>query len=786
MVGSKDKTLDAGDESFFESRRSWLPWHWRKSRDAARSPADLRKRIAFWAIGFGLICGIFDIPRPLEDFYRLHYQTMWTHPADGQTVIVAIDDRSLSELGVREPLRGDDARLIDRVLASGARRVVFDRAFADTSTLGEDQQLIAALDRHGDKVFIGSTPIVSARLSQLSEQLITHERFRNKATMVSMMGHQGPFGLSWKLPTSSEIDGQPRQSISALLAGVNVEGKQYRPDFSIRPSDIPLYSYVDVLKGKIPPEKLAGRDILVAPANISEPDRFYINTVGSVLGAQIHAIGAQTLRERFPVDLGFLPALLLAGGFVWWQSQRRMPATSRSAAFVTALLALPVASDQLSINIEVVPALVCAIYGSVRLRTLARSTYRGATGLLRIEQLHSSRHADDCDVIALKLRNFGTISTILTPREIDSLLGKVKAMLLAAEGSAQLAFDRDTIVWLRARLDMSEREDHLRGLHALFRASIPVGSQMPAVATATGLDANYELPLRERIEGAIQNAEDAAHHGKLFVIGEGEAGQDRTWRLQFFSELAKAMEAGDIDVRFQPKINLASGAIVGAEALLRWTHPKRGTIDPAEIVAFAEEHNRIDMITRFVLDRALGQSCLALACDPAFKIAVNISALDLRDPGFSKEVARQLRVHDFPASNLILEITETAPIENDSIAGAILMELRRMGVRLSVDDFGTGHASLHYLRQIPSDEVKIDRSFVANMIESAEDRTLVKTAIEMILSLGRIAVAEGVETEAVAKALIDLGCDKGQGYFFSRAISMDELIPKLSKGALAA
>ncbi|WP_162935773.1 EAL domain-containing protein [Tsuneonella amylolytica] len=775
-----------GDRDFLARLRGRLPWGRREKSEKTRSPAALRKRIAIWAIGIGLVAGAIDLPRPLEDLYRLARLTAHPQDADGRTVIVAIDDRSLSELGTRDPLRGDDARLIDRLVADGAKRVVFDRAFADLSTPAEDAKLIAALDRHRGRVFIGSTPEVEVGLVQAGEQLITHERFREKAIMVSMMGRQGPLGLAWKLPTSSMIDGKKRKSISALLAETDRETEYYRPDFSIRADTIPMYSYIDVLRGKVDRADIAGRDIIVAPANLTSPDRYYMQLIDSILGSQIHAIGAQTLRERFPIDLGWLPGFIIAGAFVVWQSRQKLRTRKSSALVIGLLAAAPFAADLANINFEVMPGLVCMLYGSIRHASLVRRTYRGDTHLLRIEQLHSARHEADCDVIALKLRNFATISTILSPKEIETLLEKVQGMLKAAEGSAQLAFDRDTIVWLRPALRRDEREDHLRGLHALFRTSIPVGNQMPAVATAAGLDANYELPLRERIEGAIQNAEDASTHGKLFIIGEGEAGEDRAWRLGFFAELTNAMDTGDIEVRFQPKVRLATGEIVGAEALLRWNHPTRGAIDPTEIVSFAEDHNRIDVVTRYVLDQSLSQAKAAIARDPAFKIAVNVSALDLRDPGFARDVAKRLRIHDFPASNLILEITETAPIDSNVTASSVLLELKRMGVRLSVDDFGTGHASLHYLRQIPSHEVKIDRSFISGMIDSTEDRALVKTAIDMIHSLGRLAVAEGVETQEVVDALVELGCDKGQGYFFSRAVPMAELLPKLSRGALAA
>ncbi len=766
----------------FARLRGW----WVRGRKLAERPENARRRIALWAIAIGLISGTVDVPMPLEDFFRLGRDTLRQHPADGQTVLVMIDERSLDELGTRDPLRGDDARLIDKIFASGANSIVFDRAYSDVSTREEDAKLIAALERHKGRIFIGSTPEIGVA-SGGTAQFLTNERFRGMAPMVSMHGKQRVFGFSWGLPTSSEILGKRVPSISAQLAGVkDLSDRIYRPDFSIDFNTIPIFSYVDVLDGRVAVSTFAGKDVIVAPANRSSPDLFGIQWRGVIAGAQIHALGAQTLREGMPIDLGWWPPLLLVALFILYQARQKVPSRRAAVGFGLLLLVAQALLELVSVHMAVMSALVSLAIAAIRLRNLARSIYRGAGGLVRIEQFYSSEVAPECDVIALKIRNFATISASLSPAEIDELLAKAEDMLRSAEGGSQFAFHKDTLVWLRDRIPESDRSGHLRGLHAVFRTSITVGSQAPDMATSVGLDANHMLTLRQRTESAIQCAEDAAHHGSVFMISDTPVGEDRSWRLQFFSELEKAIQNRDITVAFQPKVSLDTGKVMGAEALLRWNHPVRGPIEPSLVVAYAEEHDRIEMITNFVLDDALREAGRAIAIQPDFSVAVNISALDLRDPGFASQVGKALEKYDFPARNLVLEITETAPIGNDRIAAEIMSELKAMGVRLSVDDFGTGHASLHYLRQIPSDEVKIDRSFVANMAESEEDRTLVKTAIEMIHSLKRTAVAEGVEDEAVSRLLREFGCDAAQGFYYSKAIPMDQLLTRLEAKSRAA
>lgn len=765
--------------------RVWRGRLRRKRRGQAEGTPNARRRIAAWALFVGLLCGFFDLPLPIEDTLRAARSAVRMRAADQSVVVITVDDRTLGALGVADTRRSDDAKVLDRLFALGARRVFFDRAFADATTLADDQKLVDAFNRHRPRVFIGAIPNLPQPDGSV-ETVMPHLRFRPHADMVSIEAEKGPFDLSMRIPITSVIDGQVRTSLSAQLAGVVPREGWYRVDYSVDYATIPTASYIDVLRGSVGRERIAGRDIVVAPSSRMSSDYHGIPYRGQILGALIQVIGAETLKQGSPRDLGYLPAFLIVLVVVGIQARRQRPSRRQLGATAAVLLVAPVGLDPYNINTDVMPALIALSIAWVRLHRFATQTYRGATGLQRIESLQGAATAAEMDVLALKIRNFATISANLAPEEIDELLIKAQAMLRATDPEAEYAFDKDTFVWLRPRADIVELENHVRGLHALFRTSITIGAQAPDVASSIGIDAIHDAPLRERTENAIQCAEDAAHANRIFMISEAALAADRAWRLQILSELESAIRNDEIEVVFQPKVSLATGAIVGAEALMRWHHPTRGSIDPSVIIACAEEHSRVDMITKFVLNRAMREARRAVAIDPSFKVAVNISALDLRDPGFVGQVERHLAAQRFPVGNLMLEITETAPIENDKTVAATLAGLKRIGVRLSVDDFGIGHASLHYLRQIPADEVKIDRSFVVGMEESMEDRALVRTAIDMIHSLGRTAVAEGVENRAVVELLREMRCDTAQGYFYYRPITMETLLSRLQEGSIAA
>ncbi|MFA9200446.1 MAG: EAL domain-containing protein [Cypionkella sp.] len=768
---------------------------WRRARRLraarrARAGSALRasrvkRRIVAWALMFGLLCGFFDVALPLEDTLRAARSALRLHPADQCVVVVTVDDRTLNELGVRDTPRSTDAKVLDTLFELGAKRVLFDRAYADASTPAEDAAFAEALIRHRPRVSLGAIAEF-AQADGTAEPILPNPIFRPHARMVTFRGWQGPFGLSTRFPIEESIEGERVQSLSAALAGVNAGPERYRVDFSIDHQTIPTIRYIDVLRRDVPRGVVEGRDVLVAPSSRMFNDYHPVPFRARTIGAKLHVLGAETLKNGRPIDLKWYPAYALAALLAAWQLRRRRPSKRTLAFALSILLAAPIALDARNVNVDVVPAMLTLTIAWFRLGRHAKATYRGDTELQRIETVEGSRVAPDMDVVALKIRNFATISANLTPGEVDELLSKAQAMVRTADPTAEVAFEKDTFVWMRPRVSPAELENHARGLHALFRTSIAIGTHAPDVASSIGIDAIHELALRERIENAIQCAEDAAHDNRIFMVSEAALAEERAWRLQILSEFEQAIANGEVDVVFQPKVSLATEGIVGAEALLRWQHPVRGKIDPSTVIASAEEHNRVDMITRFVIGRAIEQARDAVTVDPGFKLSVNISALDLRDPLFVAGVQDLISRHRFPHRNLVLEITETAPIENDATVADTMATLRRLGIGLSVDDFGIGHASLHYLRQIPASEVKIDRSFVEGMEHSAEDRALVRTAIDMIHSLGRTAVAEGVENRATVELLREMSCDTAQGYYYYRPMTMEALVTRLRRGAIAA
>jgi diguanylate cyclase (GGDEF)-like protein/PAS domain S-box-containing protein len=250
-------------------------------------------------------------------------------------------------------------------------------------------------------------------------------------------------------------------------------------------------------------------------------------------------------------------------------------------------------------------------------------------------------------------------------------------------------------------------------------------------------------------------------------------------RLELRSALDHAVKEGHFLLHYQPIVDLATDEAIGFEALVRWYHPVRGTIAPDEFIEVAEESGLIVPIGRWVLEQALqtfGQWRRILEPGRLHYISVNVSVRQFRTPGFVEAVRSALRFADVPPQALMLEITETLLMRDDEQIWSDLAELRELGVRVAIDDFGTGYSSLGYLRQRPIDVVKIDKSFIDDMVESTQQRALVAG----IVGLAKTVVAEGIETTDHRDQLVALGCPLGQGYLFSRPVSATEALTWLN------
>jgi diguanylate cyclase len=278
-------------------------------------------------------------------------------------------------------------------------------------------------------------------------------------------------------------------------------------------------------------------------------------------------------------------------------------------------------------------------------------------------------------------------------------------------------------------------------------------------------------------EVLIRNADTAMYRAKALGRGRWIAydeamGRTAVEQLSLEKDLRNALERGEVGVHFQPRVQVAGNRIVGAEALARWYHPIRGYVPPAQFIGLAEEIGLIDPLGESILRQACAlQASRRFSARPVVPVSVNVSVLQLRSRGFAQRIAKIVASYGLSPEDIELEITESAFVENLEESCAALGGLREAGFRIALDDFGTGYSSLSYLRNLPIDVMKVDQSFVMDIVTSAGSRAIAIAIIGMAKTLGIRVIAEGVETNEQAALLREWGCDELQGYLFSRPLA---------------
>lgn len=382
-------------------------------------------------------------------------------------------------------------------------------------------------------------------------------------------------------------------------------------------------------------------------------------------------------------------------------------------------------------------------------------------------------------VLFMDIDGFKAVNDSLGHTIGDQLLGAVASRLATAirDGTILARFGGDEFAVLLAPggsvaeatrlaqrlLNVLATPFTIGGLEVVVRASIGIA------ACAPGVDMPKDL-LRA-VDVALYRAKAVAR-GDLAVFDPrlDEAALDR---LAHQTELRHAVERAELRLAYQPIVNLATGVIVGLEALVRWHHPRRGLLYPAEFIPLAEETGLIVPLSRWVLSEACRQMRgwhQRLPRQPPLQLYVNLSGREFQQPMMLADLAAILSELAFDPASLTLEITESAAIADVAAAQATLASLKSRGVQVAIDDFGIGYAALSSLKSLPVDEIKVDASFVAGIGTVRVDQEIVRAIASVARALGLGLTAEGIETAAQAKALLDLGCQQGQGHFFARPL----------------
>ena len=399
----------------------------------------------------------------------------------------------------------------------------------------------------------------------------------------------------------------------------------------------------------------------------------------------------------------------------------------------------------------------------------------------RMEQaiVQARRHSSHFALLMMDLDRFKDINDTLGHHVGDKLLGEIgqrlRHTLHEADTIARLGGDEFAI--LLRDSDQHTAQRMAQKVIAALAQPFQINELHLYIGGSIGIACFPEHGTD--VATLIQRADVAMYVAKRdqgnFALYTTEQDNYSIGRLALMADLRQALAQDALSLHYQPKLDLHGGQVIGVEALLRWEHAEYGAIPPEQVVLLAEHTGLIGPLTQWVLERAVTTAAAWRNNGQPLDMAVNLSVHNLSDPEFQTRVRECLAAHGLPPQALTLEITEHAMMANPVEATQILHALDAMGVQLAVDDYGTGFSSLAYLKQLPVDELKIDKSFVMRMHENPNDEIIVRSTIDLAHNLGLRVVAEGVENADIWDRLRSFGCDYAQGYHMCRPLSLGEL-----------
>ncbi len=388
-------------------------------------------------------------------------------------------------------------------------------------------------------------------------------------------------------------------------------------------------------------------------------------------------------------------------------------------------------------------------------------------------------------VFMLDLDNFKDINDTLGHPEGDIILKQVAKRIPSALrrsdtigrlGGDEFAFVLPDINKKNAIKISNKIIDTLRPNFQLTTESVTIGASIGiAIYPEHGED---QASLIRHADVAMY---ESKRHSNSVTLYDSSFDRNTSWRLTLMGDLSKAIENNELELHYQPQVNLISNTLYGVEALLRWHHPEHGNIPPDEFIYLAESSGLINPLSDWVLNEALMQLKKWQLEKIEIEVSINISAKNLLEKNFADNLCSLINTHQVNPQQIKLELTESTIMSNSEIVLNLINHEKLKGIRYSIDDFGTGYSSLSYLKELPIDEVKIDKSFVFEMDKNVNDKCIVKSVIDLTHNLGHTVVAEGVENAEIITSLRQLGCDSIQGYFISKPMPADQVAEFIRK-----
>lgn len=741
-----------------------------------------RARQALWSGLAAIVLVLFGAANMLDQHIWLVQSALDSRPVS-RDIVFATSRHSLAdpEFPARRELL---AKRIEQMEAAGVDHVYFDIALDRTSSPEADKKLAVTIAGLGHRGTMASRSRLT--IGEDRELVRSLPMFSQPLDEVVSTNTVDYLGYGWVMPYAVEGDDRSLPSLAADLADVTgPENEDFPIYYGFDLNSVPTIYLDDAQLTSNDFEFLKGKRVVVGAAVGDDTDAVRIPGHLPVPTSIVSIFAAETLKAGLTTQIdsiyifGACVLVLFCLGLL---GPKRRTRQAVYIALIAGLLGLVAVTFALGIRPNTAGAILTLLwFAGLRARANWQKKFAledDKTGLptFRALEKHFAEEGRYPALVIAKIHGADNVAKALSSdnyrQYIRSLVERFKVTqrdlkIFVSEGRYFAFFAGES--------DVAALESHLEGLRALFAAPVFVDGQEIDAGVTFGVDMSVDMVGPQRIASALAVVEQSSEAHRPIVFAETANEHDALWKISLQSRIDTALEKNEIYLVYQPKVEIDTGRMVGVEALVRWDDPSRGTISPAYFIQECERAGRMDHLTRHVLEEAAQAAVNLRDAGIDCKMSVNISATLFRDDRVAQMVKKAIGQTGIEPRRLILEVTETSRIEDTKKAAQILRNLREIGVGISIDDFGIGAANLETLVNLPFDELKIDRLFVANV-----DRPKPKAIIRMLTQFARelriSLVAEGVEDQETLEKLKDLGCELVQGYHISRPLKFNDLM----------
>lgn len=733
-----------------------------------------------------------DLLYPFEAFFYDLRNQVAQKPMRDDIVLLGIDDAAMKKHGGwpwDRHILADEIKKLDK---AGARRIIFDSQFVDKG-LGRQDPLLSAANNANAEVYFGVLP----ETMQYSDNFVMANDLKGRLLIpdgnrILYLGMNFDFrGVPVSAPKSAQVKiNNEKKTISSLA---NLISLQTNHDDLLKVDLNAKYNNniksIANWEGKA---NVKGRDVVIIPNTGVFNDIFRVPFDGYLPGGVLQVMASQSISAEYKYATTYCYIIFCIIVFLYvykssYVSKNKLYIINTVQNIFIISIGWPL--ERAGYEFYYMPFVFCSIifclavkYGYDKYKNSLANATDSLTGLpngtAHVRAIEANGNEARV-IVAATIGNSSDISCVLNEQKILDFYREVERRILSSNG-AEVIYHAgyDSVTWDVPKAIFPDVEDYAKAMRAMMLQPFIIDGQTIRADLSYGFDLDTEISAYRRLANALNAAQRAASSHKLYsdygLVNDNSA----SWRIALSSSIDQLLADGQFSLAFQPKLNLASGQVESAECLMRWTHPDYGAIPPSEFIEAAEQGSAIVDLTNFAIESALEALTRIRKIKPNFTLAVNLSPSLLDDSDFAAQVLDRIDSYGMERSALILEITEAASLADRSTAMDMLDTLANAGVPLSIDDYGTGRSTLDYLRVIPAREIKLDRSFIGDMIINEQNRNLVESTIALAQTLNLSTVAEGVENLATLSMLEAMECTYVQGYHIGWPHSLEDFTKK--------